>query len=302
MTLTQLEYIIAVEQEKNFHRAAKRCHVTQPTLSAMVKKLEEELGVMIFDRSKSPTQPTRVGRLILDQARNALIECQRIQEVVRLEKTELQGELKVGVIPTIAPYLLPLILAPFKKAFSKINLSVFEFTTENCLLALDREELDLAILATHEDPKKYFQEPIYNEKMLLYVNPSHPLFSQKSIQLGMLKADQMWLLEEGHCLRDEIIKLCQLRKVESKRPFDLDIKIGSLESIRYLVQENGGYTLLPELATLRLSRKEKAFLRPFLGTVPSRLLSFTTRRKYLRKALIDALQATVTKSLKEHLT
>jgi len=300
MTLTQLEYILAVAKEKNFHRAAMACHVTQPTLSTMIKKLEEELGVILFDRSANPTTPTQVGELILKQARVALIETHRITEIISANQNEIKGELRVGIIPTIGPYLLPLFLKHFRTRFPEVELAISELTTENSLTALDTEEIDLAILATKENPDLYFQDHIYDEKMFLYLNPSHPLLKKKTISMSDLKVEEMWLLEEGHCLRDEIIKFCHLRKVEKNRPYGLNIKIGNLEALRYLVRENFGYTLIPELAVKRIPKEEAQCVRPFLAPEPKRGFYFTTRREHLRKALISALKKEVTRSLSQN--
>tara|TARA_B100001248_G_scaffold262731_2_gene261830 strand:+ start:901 stop:1815 length:915 start_codon:yes stop_codon:yes gene_type:complete len=301
VSVTQLQYILAVEKEQNFHRAAKACFVTQPTLSKMIKNLEEDLGVAIFDRSKSPVAPTLVGKSILKQAKQALYDIERIREIVDEQKGEIRGELKVGIIPTIAPYLVPNFLASFRSQYPAVELSIWELTTENCLQALDKEQIDLAILATEENKQNYYQEALYDEAMYLYINEKHPLAKRTRIHIDDLEADQMWLLEEGHCLRDEIIKLCHLRRLEANRPLGLDIKIGNLESLRYLVQENFGYTLLPELSAIRLPAKEKKLLRTFNKPIPFRSVNLTMRRRYLKQASIQALKAEILTNTKKQL-
>jgi len=292
-SISQLEYVVAVDKERNFHKAAQSCHITQPTLSKMIKNLEEELGVQIFDRSKNPIRPTQIGVSLIEQAKIALTEVYRLQDIVESQAKELKGPLSVGVIPTIAPYLLPLILSHFHKKYPLVDLAISELTTENCLQALENEEIDLALLATEEDRSTFFQDFLFNEKMYLYIHPKHSLAKKKHAYIEDLKAEDMWLLEEGHCLRDEIISFCHLRKSEKNRPLGLDIKIGNLESIRYLVQENFGYTLLPELSTLKISKYEKRLLRSFKKEIPYRKIYFTTRRKYLKKAIIDAFKEEV---------
>ncbi|MCB0355616.1 MAG: hypothetical protein KDD40_01330, partial [Bdellovibrionales bacterium] len=183
----------------------------------------------------------------------------------------------------------------------QVELSVYELTTENCLKALDFEEIDLAILATSESKSKYFQKHVYNETMDLFIHPQHPLAKKKFIHIDDLKAEQMWLLEEGHCLREEIIKICHLRKNLQQKPQGLNLKVGSLESLRYLVQENFGYTLLPKLSTLRIPKSEKKLLRKIVGSQPQRSIFFTMRRKHLREGLISVLEKIIVESVKNRL-
>jgi LysR family hydrogen peroxide-inducible transcriptional activator len=297
MTITQIEYVLAVGQHRNFRRAAEACFVTQPTLSAQIQKLEDELDVLLFDRSKSPVTPTRSGRAFLNQAQITIMEVQRLKEVVEIEKDVVCGDLTIGVIPTIAPYLIPRFLKKFHMSYPQLNLHVHEMTTANCLKALDEENIDVAILATKESKKKYSQTKLFDEEMFLYLHPDHDLNKYKHINVGLLKAEEMWLLEEGHCFRDDIVRVCQMQRQLKKRPQNLDLKVGNLETLKYLVESNFGYTLLPNMATLRMSKHEKKFLRGLDKPVPKRPVYICCRRKYLKRKAIEALEKAILDSV-----
>ena len=240
MTLTQIEYILAVAKEKSFRGAAKSRFVTQPTLSMQIQKLEEELGVVIFDRSQSPILPTKVGGLIIEQAKVAYSEVMRIPEIIQNQKHGLVGALSVGIIPTISPYLVPLFLKSFNNKYPKIDISISELTTHHCLKHLENEDIDVAILATKEDEKRFVQEKLYDEEFLLFANKDNNLLKKKTISISDINLKDIWLLEEGHCLSNEIITTCNLRHDVSQLPGHLNFKIGNLESLRLLVQENFG--------------------------------------------------------------
>ncbi|MGB0910233.1 MAG: hydrogen peroxide-inducible genes activator [Nitrospirales bacterium] len=297
MTLTQIEYILAVAKEGSFRGAAKLRHVTQPTLSMQIQKLEEELGVIIFDRSQTPISPTKVGALIIQQAKIAYGEAMRIPELIQTLKHGLMGELRVGVIPTVSPYLVPLFLKSFSESYPKIDITISELTTRTCLAELEAENLDVAILATKEDHKRFVQEKLYNEEFVLFAHKNHRLLKKNTISISDISLKDLWLLEEGHCLSDEIIKTCHLRHNVSQLPGHLNFKIGNLESLRLLVQENFGYTLLPYLSTLKLNPKEKKLLRPFSENIPQRTVYLTLRKGFLKEALINTLKREIGKSL-----
>ena len=297
ISVTQMEYILAVAKERNFRRAAASCHVTQPTLSLQIQKFEEEIGTPVFDRSHSPVQPTRLGTLLIQQIQEAYTETRRIQEIIDKDSGKVTGELRVGVIPTVAPYLIPLFIGQLHKNYPDLELSISEKTTENCLLALDSEEIDAAILATKEDRKKYQQDNLYSEDLLLYVNSNHKFAKNKSIHADELEHCDIWLLEEGHCLKDDIIKACRLREEKGNKPKSLNLKVGSLEALRYLVEENFGYTLLPRLSTKKLQRTKKAVVRELSKPVPSRTVNITRRKRALKNAAVDALKESILKTV-----
>jgi LysR family hydrogen peroxide-inducible transcriptional activator len=290
MTLTQIEYMLAVAKERSFRGAADSCFVSQPALSTQIHKLEEELGAVIFDRSSSPIRPTKIGALIIEQAKVLQNEALRIPEIVQTHKHGLMGELSVGVIPTISPYLVPLFLKSFNHTYPQVDLSISEVTTHTCLKQLEHEDIDAAIVATKEDEKRFIQERLYDEEFLLFAHKDNKLLKKKQVSIGDVCLTDLWLLEEGHCLSDAIITTCHLRQDVSQLPGHVNFKIGNLESLRLLVQENFGYTLLPYLATLKLHPKEKKLLRPFSGKRPQRTVYLTLRKGYLKEGLVKALK------------
>ena len=293
MTLTQIEYILAVAKEQSFRGAAQTRFVSQPTLSMQIQKLEDELGVLIFDRSQLPIRLTKIGALIIEQAKILQHEALRIPELVQTQKHGLTGELRVGVIPTISPYLVPLFLKSFNHDYPHIDLSISELTTHTCLKALDDEEIDVAILGTREDEKRFIQERLYDEEFLLFANKTSPLLKKKQLFTRDVCLADLWLLEEGHCLSDQIITTCNLRQDVSQLPGHVNFKIGNLESLRLLVQENFGYTLLPYLSSLKLNSKEKKLLRSFSGEKPQRTVYLTLRKGYLKVGSVKALKSKI---------
>lgn len=295
MTITQIEYLLAVAKYKNFRKAALACHVSQPTLSAQIQKLETRLDALIFDRTHFPVKITKIGEVIIQQARIAYVEFQRIKEKVEMTKGILSGELKIGIIPTIAPYLLPHFVGSFSKNFPNLRLSISEMTTQRCLQELDEENIDAAIIATQESSQFYLQEKLFDEELLLYINERHSLSKKNGIKTTDLDARHMWLLEEGHCLREEIIDVCRFRSKLKNKPGNLTIQSGNLESLRFLVQEQFGYTLLPYLAVLKLPESEKKLLRRFSGTPPTRTIYLIRKKQHLKSAAINGLKTEILK-------
>ena len=253
--------------------------------------------MVIFDRSQSPIVPTKVGALIIQQAKVAYGESMRIPELIQLQKQGLTGDLSVGLIPTVSPYLVPLFLKSFNASYPNIEISISELTTAHCLTQLEQEEIDVAILATREDDKRFVQEPLYDEKFLLFANKDNKLLKKTTISISDIHLKDMWLLEEGHCLSDEIIKTCHLRRDISQLPGHLNFKIGTLESIRLLVQENFGYTILPYLSTRKLSQQERKLLRPFREPQPKRTVYLTLRKGYLKEGFVKALKSAILDAL-----
>ncbi|MCB0393374.1 MAG: LysR family transcriptional regulator [Bdellovibrionales bacterium] len=289
MTQTQIEYILAVFREKSFVRAAETCHVTQPTLSAQIQKLEESLGVKIFDRSKSPVRPTRVGELILEQAKLAHQEFLKISLIADEEKGSVKGDFYLATIPTISPYLMPRLLVPLRKNYVDLSLNVFELTTENALIALDEERVDLVILATKEDPKKYKQTIVGRESMYLYSQNSEPVIHSRKFSLKDLRPESMWLLEEGHCLREEILDACKIQKQSNIRPQNMTFKTGSMDALINLVDEFGGYTFIPEMAAAGYAGKLKGTLTPLESKDIYREIYITTRRSNLKRNVVQII-------------
>ena len=302
ITVTQMEYVLAVARERNFRRAADSCHVTQPTLSVQVQKFEETINTIVFDRSKSPISPTRLGEKIIEQVRIAYTEALRVVEVAEQDSGVVSGELRVGVIPTISPYLVPLFLKSLNQKNPDLELTISELTTENCLLELDQENIDVAILATKESRKKYQQDFLYEEEMLLYTHVDHRFSTKKKISADELEARDIWLLEDGHCLKDEIVKVCELGRELKNRPRNLNLKVGNLEALRSLVEENFGYTLLPYLSTLKLSKSKKAVLKSLSNPQPTRIVNLTKKKGVLKTASIGALKDEILGNLPRDIT
>lgn len=295
MTLQQLEYIRALDIERNFVRAAERCFVTQPSLTMQVQKLEEQLGVKIFDRSKKPLIPTPLGALIVAQAKVVLKEAERIKELINEQEGKLTGELVIGIIPTLAPYLVPLFVPKFERDYPDIRLVVQELQTDIIVKRLRSDELDLGILVTPLEEKGIHESVLFNEPMMAYVGRNHRLFNKKSISASDLDLDDTWLLSEGHCFRAQVLNICASNK--NDHGYNFVFESGSLETLERLVEEHRGMTILPYLATLRLKEEQRQLLREFKGTPPVREVSIVTNRVHVKTAMIDALACTIKASV-----
>jgi LysR family hydrogen peroxide-inducible transcriptional activator len=300
ITLTQLEYIVAVDTFRHFGRAAENCFITQPTLSMQIKKLEEDLEVIIFDRSIQPLIPTDVGRRIIDQARIALQESEKINSIIKDHKNLISGELKIGIIPTLAPYLLPLFIGNYKRRYPNINIKVEELTTMNIIDRLNRDLLDVGILVTPLKEDRINEKPIFYEGMLLYVHDDHPLATKENIKLKDIATPEIWLLSDGHCFRDQVINLCSFKgAVNTALPFHFEA--GSLETIMNIVDKEGGLTIIPELATLEMSESRFEHVRTFNDINPLREVSLVYSRHFAKYKLIELLWKEIVASMPEKL-
>lgn len=292
MNFQQLEYIVAVDQFRHFKQAAEKCFVTQATLSMMIQKLEAELGVKLFDRSKHPVKPTDIGTKIILQAKRTLSEANRLQEIIQEEKGEVSGDLKLGIIPTLAPYLLPLFLRAFTTAYPQVKLVISEHTTTSILHRLKSGQLDAAILATPLLDPLIHEIPLFYEKYFLYVSDKEKGFDKKYVLPAHIDIRHLWLLEEGHCMRSQILNLCELKKKhESEERFHYEA--GSIESLKNLVENNFGITIIPELSTFYLTKVQKRRLRFFKTPTPVREISIATHREYIKDSLIDRLKESI---------
>mgnify|MGYP000044174196 CR=1 FL=1 len=292
MTLQQYQYILALDSERNFVRAAEKCFVTQPSLTMQVQKLEDELGVKIFDRSKKPLIPTPIGEQIIAQARIAVQESNRIKELIKESQNELSGDLRVGIIPTLAPYLLPLFAANFEKDYPSIRLLIQELQTERIIGKLRKDELDLGILVTPLEESGINESPLFLEPMLGYVGENHRLSKKKSISLDDLDLDDTWLLSEGHCLRAQVLNICNAHQNDDSQ--NLVFESGSLETLERLVESHKGMTILPYLATLNLNANQRKMLREFKGNPPVREVSIVKNRVEVKTAMIRFTMVRVT--------
>jgi LysR family transcriptional regulator, hydrogen peroxide-inducible genes activator len=296
MTFTQLEYILAIDTHRHFAKAAEACYVTQPTLSMQVGKLEKSLGVKIFDRSHSPVVPTEAGKQILEQAKKILLEKSRVSEIISLKKGLLEGELRIGIIPTLAPYLLPLFVQSFLKKYPKVKLVVYEKTTEALLAALRDSSLDAGILVTPLNEKGIREEVLFYEELLVFVSENNGLYKKNYVLAGEIDPNKLWLLEEGHCFRSQMIHLCELFKA-SRRISHFDYEAGSFETLRRMVELNDGITILPELATRDFSKKQQALIRQFRKPSPMREVSLIVSRDFVKERLVRILKEEIMNSI-----
>ncbi len=298
MTFTQLEYILALDAARQFTIAAEHCFVTQPTLSMQIQKLEEELGVIIFDRSKQPVVPTEAGKEIIAQAKNILLQRNVLQELVQNKKGILTGELKLGIIPTLAPYLLPLFIQSFTSKYDQVKLVISEMTTDMIVHALKDGSLDAGILVTPLQQKSITEHVLFYEELMAYVSKNNALYQKSYVLAGDIDPNKLWLLEEGHCFRSQIENLCELRKMSRAGSY-LDYETGSIETLRRMVDLNDGITILPELATLDMPGRQLQLIRRFKKPPPMREVSIAVHRNDIKKRLIDALKRSIMDALPE---
>ena len=292
MTLTQLNYIVAVDKYKNFGLAAQSCQVTQPTLSMQIQKLEDELGVLLFDRAEQPIKTTKIGHLLVKQAKVILHETQGFHDIVSEEKDEAHGELHIGVIPTIAPYLMPLFLKDFMKSNPGLKVVVEELQTGQLLQKLEDSKLDLGLLVTPIDRDGLKSEPIFYEPFLAYVSDSSPLYKLNKVDQKDLNSGELWLLTDGHCFREQTLLVCKNRKKHSDQNKNLLFESASLETLKKLIDQDSGFTLLPYLATLdmRNSRRLKEFSSPVPMREVSLIYNSYFRKNKVKERLISSIK------------
>lgn len=288
MTLVQLEYIVAVDTYRSFVAAAEKCFVTQPTLSMQVQKLEEFLNVKIFDRSKQPVIPTEIGAQIIAQARIVLQENKKIKEIISSQEQDVIGELKIGIIPTIAPYLLPKVIASMMEKYPELKLLIWEYTTEDIIHHLKTGIIDCGILATPLVDANISETPLYYENFVSYISKNSKLYKKKAIDADDLEDENIWLLNEGHCMRSQVLNIC--RSTKNNRLQSLTYNTGSVETLIRMVDVNDGATLLPELALADLSAKQLGKVRYFKSPEPVREISLVTHKNFIKKRMLNALK------------
>ena len=289
MTLTQLEYVLAVHKHKHFGKAAESCFVTQPTLSMQLQKLEDELQVTIFDRSKSPIKPTEEGLSIIEQAEKIIKEQKRMFAIIEESKKEVHGEFKLAIIPTLSPYLLPLFIQSFTKEYPKVNLQILEAKTEDIIEMLKKDEVDAGLLATPLHEKSIEERVLYYEPFYLFVSSKHPFYKKAKIKEEELDINEIWLLNKGNCFRDQVLNICaqgQYRKSDNPISFES----GNFETLKNMVLKGFGYTILPHMAAKQLAPSQKKYIKPFRSPVPTREVSLVFSKDCLKKRVIDALE------------
>lgn len=296
MTIVQLGYVVAVDNLRHFAEAADHCHVTQPTLSMQLYKLEQEIGVKLFDRSKQPVVPTEGGKEFIAQARKILAEVDVLQNIVEQRHGTHTGELKVGIIPTLAPYLLPLFVKSFSQKYPKVKLTVNELTTEAIIARLREGRLDVAILVTPLNEKGITEQVLFYEKLVAYVSKKNSLYKKHYLLSKDIDPRKLWLLEEGHCFRSQIMNLCELQKVGRQGSF-FEYEAGSIETLRRMVELNDGITILPELATMDLRSSQLQLLRQFRQPSPMREVSLVVHRDFVKKKLVEIFKKEIIASI-----
>lgn len=289
MTITQLRYVLAVAEAKNFTKAAEKVFVTQPTLSMQVQKLEEELDVKIFNRSKKPIELTPVGIQIIKQAKNIVNESDRISDIVDQQKGFIGGEFNIGIISTVMPTLLPMFLKAFVNRYPKVNLKIEEMTTEVMISRIKKGQLDAGIAATPLEDELIVEKPVYYEPFVAYIPQNHRLSNLKEIKESDLVPEEILLLEDGHCFKDNILNLCKtVNSEKTDRKFFLES--GSFETLMRLSDEGLGMTLLPYLHSLDLPEKKSANIVQFSKPHPAREISIIHHKNHLKIQLVEALQ------------
>lgn len=277
-----MEYIVAVYRLRHFAKAAEHCGVTQPTLSAMIQKLEQELGVKLFERSSQQVVPTAIGRLVVEQAWRVISRARKIKDIVEEERNALSGVFRIGILPTIAPYLLPRFFTRLMEEYPDIDFRVSEMKTADCKKALARGEIDVAIIVSLGEIEGMEQDSLYFEQFIAYVSENDSLFQSKSIRSADLPGHFLWLLDEGHCFRDQLVKFCNIKSAcDSKLTYSL----GSIETFMRMVEAGQGITFIPELALDQLTESQKRLVRPFAIPIPTREVVLLTTKTFVRKGI-----------------
>ena len=290
MTIIQLEYFLAVANFGSFSIAADHCFVTQPSLSMQIKSLEEELGVMLLDRSKKPVIPTEAGEVVLAQAREALKEYNSIKEVVSQLKGEIAGKIRLGVIPTIAPYLLHKFIPEFVQRYPKVELEVREMKTEHIIDALNRDRIDVALVAGGTCGEGIIEYDLFDDRFYAYVSPSNALFNRANIRIEDIDMRDLVLLSVGNCMRDQVLELCQARHSLPSRYY---FESGSLDTLMRIVDCTSCITIIPEMSLEYIPKERTRQGKTLFKGASSRKISLAIRRTYVKKSIVDALRSTI---------
>lgn len=289
MTLQQLEYIVALDEHRHYVTAAEHCFVSQPNLTMQVKKLEEEIGVRVFDRNKKPLQPTEIGKEVLVRARQILRESRQLKEFINHEKETMEGEFTIGIIPTLAPYLLPHFLPRFMKENPKVHLKIQELQTGQIISHLKNGNIDIGLLVTPLNESSIREIPMFYEPFLLYLPENHRFFQEKLMLAEDLDPSEVLMLDEGHCFREQALSICKHAKHGSSIGFDY--QSGSIEALKRLVQHGVGYTLVPELSVI--DELNSNHIRRFTNPEPVREVSIVVHSSYIKESVINRLKSTI---------
>lgn len=300
MNLQQIEYLIALDKYQNFSLAAQNLFITQPALTIQIKNLEEELGVEIFDRNKKPITATEIGKELIEHARILLRDTQKLKDIVAEFKEDISGELKIGIIPTVAPYIVPKFVNNFMAKYPNVNLVFSEVISEEILTKLKYGTLDAGILVTPFPMEKTIVFPLYYEKFFPYVSQKHPSFSKESISTSDLELNDLWLLEEGNCFRNQIINICT-KGVEYNAKGKFKYESLSIDSLMKIVDNSSGITVIPEFAKDLLSSEKLNMVKPFSDYQPIREVSLIIEQTFLKRTLIKKLHDEIKASVPENM-
>ena len=297
MTLQQLQYVVALDTHRHFVRAAKSCFVAQPTLTIQVKKLEEEISLLIFDRKSNPLTPTPMGRVFIERAREILRQTESLKALVNDDRESLSGFYRLGIIPTAAPYLLPLFLKNFCDDHPEVRFEIQEITSEDIIESLKRETLDIGILAGPLREPRLKEVTLFHEPFWVYAHPDNELSSSEVVESNDLSGEGLWLLNQGHCFRNQMLNVCHTEFKSQVHP-GFSFESGSIETLKKMVRNNGGYTLVPELAIDR--SVDELYLRPFSNPVPSRRMSLLVANTFTKQGLLTSLRREITSTVPEN--
>lgn len=294
MNIQQYKYVLGLAKYRHFEEAANNCFISQSTLSTMISRFENEIGVLIFDRKKKPVQITQEGELIINQLKHIIKEIDSLNELTHEIKGEVKGKLNISVIPTIAPFLLPLFLQDFALKFKDLDIEVKEQTTAEIMRQLKNRDIDIGIVSVPIDDSEIEEIELYNEPFLFF-DMAHR--NREMVKPKDLKSNSLYLLEEGHCMRTQIVQLCDMYKLSTKSKLNFDYKAGSIDSLLRFVKANGATTLLPYLSTLNFAANEKECLARFVDPVPYRTVGLVVHRHFVKKKILEALKAEILKNV-----
>ena len=296
MTIIQLEYLLAVANCGSFSVAAEHCFVTQPSLSMQVKALEEELGVVLLDRTKKPIIPTAVGEVVLEQAREALRSYKHIHETVAEMRGETAGKMRLGVIPTIAPYLLHKFIPTFVKEFPKVELEIHEMVTAEIIESLKRDRIDAALVASGTCGEGITEHDLFSDHFYAYVSPSLPLFERSNIRIEDIDFKDLILLSRGNCMRDQIFELCQ---AAHDIPSHFYFESGSLDTLMRMVDCTTCMTVIPEMALEFIPMSRRNRVKSIAKNATSRRVALAVSRTYVKQSIVEALRSTILKCVNQ---
>lgn len=296
MTIQQMEYIVALDNYRHFVKAAQSCGVSQSTLSTLLKKLEEELDVVIFDRESYPMKPTEVGKEIIAQARVVLYNINQLKQITLTQRDSVSGTVKLAVISTVASYIVPKLFANLNRLSPEIHPNIIELQTDEIIEKLCRAEIEMAIMATPLNNSNLLEIPLYYERLVAYISPCDPMYDREVIDSADLPSERLWMLKDGHCLRDQVANLC-----DKKSGHNACFEAGSIDTLINIVDENGGYTVIPELHIALLNDNQQRNIRPLVSPEPVREISLVIRHDYVRERLLNVISSAIRSFIPEHM-